>query len=157
MDFSEFATTPIQDVAKLTGLEFLRRLADGRVPPAPFLQLIGAELATVEEGRVVFKSTPGLQHYNPLGVAHGGYASTLLDSAMGCAIQTLCAVGIGNMTLELKVNLVRAITKDVGALTIEGSVLHRGRNITTSEGRITDAKGKLYAHASCTCMMVPIG
>jgi len=150
MDHSEFSTAPIQDVAKLTGLEFLRRLADGRVPPAPFLQLIGAELTAVEEGRAVFKSTPGLQHYNPLGVAHGGYASPLLDSAMGCAMQTLCAVGIGNTTLELKVNLVRA-------LTIEGSVLHRGRAITTSEGRITDARGKLYAHASCTCMMVPIG
>ena len=156
MDVQTYPMTPIEDIAALSGIEFLRRMVDEKVLPGPFQQLVGADLMTVEEGRAILESDPGAQHYNPLGVAHGGYATTLLDTAMGCAIQTTCAAGTGSTTLELKVNLVRAITEATGALTIEGTVLHRGRTTATSEARITDADGKPYAHASCTCLIIQL-
>jgi len=152
----DFALPDRETLRSISGLELFRRIMNGEEPNAPFLELIGARIVEVSEGRVVYKSVPGPQHYNPMGVAHGGYASTLLDSAMGCAIHTICEAGTGNLTLELKVNLVRAITADVGELTIDGSIIHRGRTIATADGRIVDAGGKLYAHANTTCMIVPI-
>jgi uncharacterized protein (TIGR00369 family) len=154
---TRFAIPSRETIETLSGLELFKRIMSGEEPNAPYLDLIGAWFDSVSEGRVVCKSVPGLQHYNPMGVAHGGYASSLLDTAMGCAIHTLCKPGTGNMTLELKVNLVRAITKDVGELTAEGTIIHHGRTIATSEGRIVDANGKLYAHGNTTCMIVPIG
>jgi len=156
MTKQDFALPARETLRSISGLDLFRRIMSGEEPNAPFLNLIGARIAEVSEGRVVYKSTPGPQHYNPMGVAHGGYASTLLDSAMGCAIHTVCKPGTGNLTLELKVNLVRAITADVGELTAEGSIIHQGRRIATADGRIVDANGKLYAHANTTCMIVPI-
>lgn len=156
MTQQDFTTLDRETLKSLSGLELFQRIMNGEAPNAPFLDLIGARIDEVEKGRVVYKSTPGPQHYNPMGVAHGGYASTLLDSAMGCAIHTVCEPGTGNLTLELKVNLVRAITSDVGELTVEGSILHQGRRIATADGRIVDANGKLYAHGNTTCMIVPI-
>jgi uncharacterized protein (TIGR00369 family) len=156
MTKTRFATPSIETIKTLSGLELFGRIMRGEEPNAPYLELIGARIVEVSEGRVVCKSTPGPQHYNPMGVAHGGYASSLLDTAMGCAIHTLCKPGTGNMTLELKVNLVRAISEKVGELTAEGTVIHHGRTIATSQGRIVDANGKLYAHGNTTCMIVPI-
>ncbi|MBL6599049.1 MAG: PaaI family thioesterase [Alphaproteobacteria bacterium] len=156
MTKQDFALPARETLRSISGLDLFRRIMSGEEPNAPFLNLIGARIAEVSEGRVVYKSMPGPQHYNPMGVAHGGYASTLLDSAMGCAIHTVCKPGTGNLTLELKVNLVRAITADVGELTAEGSIIHQGRRIATADGRIVDADGKLYAHANTTCMIVPI-
>lgn len=157
MDMPTFPMTPIEDIAALSGVEFFRQMADGKVPPGPFQKLVGLVLVSVEKGRLVYKSTPGPQHNNPLGVGHGGYATTLLDTAMGCAVQTMCPPGWGSTTLELKVNLVRAITENVGELTTEGKVIHNGRTTATSEARITDANGKLYAHSTCTCLIIRIG
>ena len=152
-----FAVPSRDTIKSISGLELFRQLMSGEEPNAPYLELIGARITEVSEGRVICRSVPGLQHYNPMGVAHGGYASSLLDTAMGCAIHTLCKPGTGNMTLELKVNLVRAITAEAGELTAEGTIIHQGRTIATAEGRITDASGKLYAHGNTTCMIVPIG
>ena len=118
------------------------------------LKLLGIRLTEVDEGRVVFTATVDESHYNGMGVAHGGFAATLLDSALGCAINTMMPAGKRFTTLELKINLTRPLTKEVGPLRCEARVLHVGGRTATSEGRITDRNGKLYAHGTTTCILV---
>jgi uncharacterized protein (TIGR00369 family) len=139
---------------KMTGLDFLRAIRDGDLPPPPIAVLMGFRLTEVEPGYVVFECTPGEQHYNPIGVVHGGLAMTLLDSAMGCCVQTRVPAGSGYTTLEAKTNLVRAITDKTGRLRAIGKIVHIGSRIATAEGRLEDASGKLYAHASTTCIVL---
>jgi uncharacterized protein (TIGR00369 family) len=139
----------------MSGIEFLRAIRDERLPAPPIAVLLGFRLAEVEPGYAVFEVLPSEQHYNPIGVVHGGYAATMLDSALGCAVQTTCKKGEVYTTLELKLNLVRAITKETGKITAEARVLHRGRTVGTAEGYIRDAAGRLYAHATTTCMIFP--
>jgi uncharacterized protein (TIGR00369 family) len=136
------------------GIEFLRAMRDGKLPHPPICALLNYRLVEVEPGRAVFEATPGEQHYNPIGVVHGGLAMTLLDSAMGCAVQTQMPAGGGYTTLEAKTNLVRAITADTGKLRAVGKVLHAGKRIATAEARLEDAAGKLYAHATTTCIVL---
>jgi uncharacterized protein (TIGR00369 family) len=138
----------------MPGIEFLRAIRDGNLPPPPIAQLMGFELVEVEPGHAVFECTPGEQHYNPIGVVHGGLAMTLLDSAMGCCVQTMMPDKTGYTTLEAKTNLVRAITSETGRLRAIGKVLHVGKRVATAEGRIEDASGKLYAHATTTCIVL---
>ena len=138
----------------IPGLEFLRAIRDRRLPAPPIAHLLGFELVEVEPGRAVFEIVPGERHYNPIGVVHGGLAMTLLDSCMGCAVQTHMPAGAGYTTLEAKTNLVRAITADTGRLRAIGKTLHVGKRMATAEGRLEDATGKLYAHASTTCMVL---
>jgi uncharacterized protein (TIGR00369 family) len=102
----------------------------------------------------VFEVTPAEHHYNPIGVVHGGLAMTLLDSAMACSVQTQIPAGSGYTTLEVKINLVRAITSSTGKLRSIGKVLHAGNRIATAEGRLEDASGKLYAHGTTTCIVL---
>jgi uncharacterized protein (TIGR00369 family) len=139
---------------KLPGLEFLRAIRDGRLPPPPIAVLLGMRLVEVEPGVAVFEITPGEQHYNPIGVVHGGLAMTILDSAMGCCVQTRIPQGIAYTTLEAKTNLVRAITAKTGTLRATGKVVHVGNRVATAEGRLEDASGKLYAHATTTCIVL---
>ncbi|HLS87380.1 MAG TPA: PaaI family thioesterase [Burkholderiales bacterium] len=141
----------------LSGLEFLQALVAGRLPPPPIAELLGFRLAEVASGHAVFECTPGEQHYNPIGVVHGGLAMTLLDSAMGCAVQSRLPAGVGYTTLEAKTNLVRAITAGTGPLRAIGRVLHGGSRIATAEGRLEDRDGKLYAHATTTCIVLQNG
>lgn len=141
-------------VRETGGLEFLQRIVRGELPPPPMAALLGMSLETVEEGRAVFTVEPAEYHYNPIGVVHGGLACTILDSAMACAVQTTLPVGVGYTTLELKVNLVRAITHATGKLWGEGKVVHAGSRVGTAEGRLLDAAGKLYAHGVTTCMIL---
>jgi uncharacterized protein (TIGR00369 family) len=138
----------------IPGIEFLRALRDGHLPPPPIAQLLGFSLVEVEPGLAVFECVPGEQHYNPIGVVHGGLAMTLLDSAMGCCVQTRMPAGSSYTTLETKTNLVRAITAQTGRLRATGKVVHLGKRIATAEGRLEDAAGKLYAHATTTCMVL---
>jgi uncharacterized protein (TIGR00369 family) len=138
----------------MPGIEFLRAIRDRRLPAAPIAELLGFNLVEVEPGHAVFEVTPGEQHYNPIGVVHGGLAMTLLDSAMGCAVQTHMPAGGGYTTLEAKTNLVRPITAATGRLRAIGKVVHLGKRIATAEGRLEDAAGKLYAHASSTCIVL---
>jgi len=138
----------------MTGIEFLRAIRDGRLPSPPIAELLGFQLVEVEPGHAVFECVPGKQHYNPLGVVHGGLAMTLLDSAMGCCVQTRMPAGSGYTTLEAKTNLVRAITAQTGRLRAIGKVVHLGNRIATAEGRLEDASGKLYAHATTTCIVL---
>jgi uncharacterized protein (TIGR00369 family) len=136
-----------------SGLEFLRGIIDGKYPVPPIADLIGFSLTEVDFGRVVFESTPEFKHYNPLGIVHGGYAATLLDSCMGCCVHSTLPIGAGYTTLEFKVTFMRAITTETGPVKAEGRILNAGRRAATAEGRLTDAKGRLLAHATTTCLV----
>ena len=138
----------------MSGLEFLQAIRDAKLPPPPIAQLLGMRLVEVESGRAAFECRPGEQHYNPIGVVHGGLAMTLLDSAMTCAIQTRAPAGAGFTTVEAKTNFVRPISVATGPIRAIGSVLHVGSRLATAEGRIVDAAGKLYAHATTTCIVL---
>lgn len=137
------------------GLGFLNAIAAGTLPQPPISDLMGFHLVEVEPGRAVFEGVPELRHYNPIGSVHAGFAATLLDSALGCAIFSTLHKGDAWTTLELKLNLVRGLTEDVGPVRAEGRIIHRGRTVATSEGDLKDAAGKLYAHATTTCMIFP--
>ena len=138
----------------LSGIEYLRAIRAGELPAAPMAMLMGMTMAEIEPGRVVFTVEPSEYHYNPIGVVHGGLAATLLDSAMGCAVQTLAPAGASYTTLELKVNLLRALRSGMGVVSGEGTVLHFGRQTALAEARLIGADGKLYAHATSTCLIV---
>jgi uncharacterized protein (TIGR00369 family) len=140
---------------ELSGLEYMRRLIAGEVPPPPIAELMGFRLSAVSEGTATFHAEPGEQHLNPIGSVHAGFAATLLDSAMGCAVHTSLPAGVGYTTLELSVNLVRPIAPDTGTVVCEGRVIHGGRRTATAEARLTqESTGKLLAHAKTTCLVV---
>ena len=141
----------------LTGLEQLRAIFDPDRPERePGIgRTLGFGIVEIEEGRVVFAGRPDESVYNPIGTVHGGFHATLLDSALGCAIFTTLAKGEAWTTLELKINYVRPMNKDTGEVRAEGRIIHRGRTVATSEGTVKDRAGKLYAHASTTCMIFP--
>jgi uncharacterized protein (TIGR00369 family) len=135
-------------------IDYLRAIRDGRIAPPPIAKLLSMDLVEVEEGRAVFQLTPAEQHYNPIGVVHGGIAFTMLDSAMGCTVQTMLPAGKAYTTLEIKANLVRAITLKTGPIRASARILHMGKQTATAEGRIEDAAGKLYAHGTTTCIIL---
>ncbi|MEV4258306.1 PaaI family thioesterase [Spirillospora sp. NPDC049652] len=138
------------------GLEQLKQAIDmGAAAGIGVGALLGMTAETLEPGRAVFALTPDAKFGNPLGTVHGGVLSTLLDSAMSCAVHTTLPEGAGYTTLELKVNFVRAVRTDGGRLTCEGTTVHVGRRVATAEGRITDADGRLVAHGTTTCMVFP--
>jgi uncharacterized protein (TIGR00369 family) len=107
----------------------------------------------METGIAVFQGRPQLKHYNPLGSVHGGWFATLLDSALGCAVHSTLPAGKAYTTLELKVNIVRALTDAVPFVRAEGRVIHLGRQVATAEARLIGPDGKLYAHATTTCLI----
>jgi uncharacterized protein (TIGR00369 family) len=137
------------------GLAFLRGIIDNTHPNPPISETLGFHLAEADPGRAVFTCVPEFRHYNPIGTVHGGFAATLLDSALGCAIFSTLAKGDAWTTLELKLNYVRPMSKDTGPVRAEGRIIHRGRTVATSQGDLKDRAGKLYAHASTTCMIFP--
>ena len=137
----------------LTGLEYMRQLMTGEREPSGMARLMNMRLVEVEEGRAVFAVEPDERHYNGLGIAHGGLAATLLDSALGCAINTVMPAGRVFTTLEMKINYVRPMRRETGEVRCEAEVLHAGSRVATAEGRIVDASGKLYAHGTATCML----
>ena len=121
---------------------------------SPIADTLGFNLVAASEGRAAFESLPELRHYNPVGAMHGGFTATLLDSALACAIFSAMVKGDVWTTFEPKLNYVCPLTKDTGPVRTEGCVLHRGRSVATSEGELKDRAGKLYAHATTTCMTV---
>jgi uncharacterized protein (TIGR00369 family) len=148
----------LQAVARgreLSGLDHMRALIAGEIPPPPIAELMGFTLVSVDEGYALFRGEPGERHLNPIGSVHGGFAATLLDSALGCAVHTTLPAGIGYTTLELSVNLVRGITPATGPVLSEGRVLHLGRRTATAEARLTaEDGGALLAHAKTTCLIL---
>ena len=149
----EYGVTPPQVMASMTGLDFVRAIFDGRLPAPPIMQPILPFDSAAEKGTVAFSTVPAFRHYNPIGLVHGGYAATLLDSAMGLAIHTMLPAGIGYSTLEFKVSFIRGMTADTGPVRTEGKVLNVGKRAATAEARIVDAKGRLLAHATTTCLI----
>ena len=152
----EYGVTPTEVMAAMAGIEFVRAIFDGGLPAPPIMQGIEPFDSTAEPGVVVMHSTPGFRHYNPIGSVHGGYAATLLDSAMGLAVHSALPAGSGYTTLEFKVSFIKGMTKDTGPVRTEGRILNVGRRAATAEARITDAKGRLLAHATTTCLVFEI-
>ena len=138
----------------LSGLEYMKEMIAGRIAAPPIMSLMGFRLAQVGDGLAVFECEPCEQHYNPIGVVHGGLAMTLLDSAMGCCVHTRLPAKVGYTTLEAKVNMVRAITAKTGTIRATGKVIHLGGKTATAEARLEDAAGKLYAHGTTTCIIL---
>ena len=150
----EDPTAAVKLGRNVSGIEYLRAMQSGELPAPPIAVLLGMWISEVSEGRVVFALEAAEYHYNPLGTVHGGVLATLLDSAMGCAVQSTLSAGTSYTTLELKVNYLRPVTTKTGMLYCEGKVIHVGGLIATAESRLTDAGGKLYAHGTTTCMVL---
>ena len=138
----------------LSGADYLQKLIRGELPPPPIAVLLNFRLDEIAEGRAVFVCDPAEYHYNPIGLVHGGLAATLLDSAMGCAVHSTLPAGVAYTTLEIKVNYLRPLVPDRGRVTCEGTLIHRGSRTATADGRLTDEKGRLYAHATTTCLLM---
>ncbi len=151
-----YGVTPLETMKAMSGLDFLRAILEGRLPAPPIAEAMNFGFREVEHGRVVFTGTPDFSHYNPIGSVHGGWFGTLLDSCMGCAVQSTLPEGTGYTTLEYKINLIRAVTRDTGPVTAEGRVIQAGRRVGVAEGRLTDGAGRLLAHGSTTCMIFPL-
>ena len=135
------------------GIDLLQGMIDGRFPAPPIADLMGFGLTELAPGRAIFTGLPGKQHYNPSGTVHGGFAATLLDSAMGCAVHTLVPKGQGFTTLEIKVNYVRPMLDNTGEVRCEAAVINMGKTVATADGKILDAKGRLIAHGTTTCLI----
>ena len=137
-----------------SGLELMRLMANGELPPPPIAETLGFRLAEVDRGRAVFECEPAEYHYNVIGTAHAGLAMTLMDSAMGLAFVTTLDEGVGWTTLELKANFTRALTVETGLVRCTGTIVHPGRRVATTEARIEDAHGRLYAHGTSTILVL---
>ena len=137
----------------MSGLEYMRGVLRGDFPGAPIASTMGFTLAEVDTGRAVFAGTPDRFVYNPLGTVHGGYAATLLDSAMGCAVHSTLKPGIGYTTLEFKINFVRPMSDTTGPVRAEARIVHAGTTIGTSEGKLLDGRSRIFAHATTTCLI----
>lgn len=152
----EYGVAPTAVMASMAGVDFVRAIFDGRLPAPPIMQTVEPFDSTAEPGVVVFHSIPGFRHYNPIGSVHGGYAATLLDSAMGLAVHSMLPPGTGYTTLEFKISFIKGMTEDTGPVRSEGRTLNVGRRAATAEARITDARGRLLAHATTTCLIFEI-
>jgi len=139
---------------ELTGLELLHRIAGRQLPPPPVADLVGFEPTFVSPGLVVFAYEPREEHYNALGTVHGGIVTTILDSAMSCAVHSELESGVAYATVELKTSFVRPVTLATGPLRAEGRIVHQGSRIATAEAKLLDATGTLYATSSSTSMIL---
>jgi uncharacterized protein (TIGR00369 family) len=137
----------------LTGLEMLDAIFIGGLPRPPIGDTLDFVPIHVERGMAVFQGRPLRKHYNPLGTVHGGWFAALLDSAVGCAVHSTLPADKGYTTLELKLNIVRALTDAVPLVRAEGKIVHGGRQVATADGRLVGPDGKLYAHAVTTCLI----
>jgi uncharacterized protein (TIGR00369 family) len=137
------------------GMAFLRGMLDGRHPIAPYADTMDIHLFEAEEGRVVFVGRPSERFLNPVGTIQGGWAATILDGAMAHAVHTTLKPGENYTTVEMKISYVRRVMPSSGPVRCEAELIHRGRRIATSEGRLLDAQGKLLAHGAETCMILP--
>jgi len=141
--------------AAMTGMEYMRAVVEAKLPPPPIAVVMRMRPIEIGEGSAVFEGMPGEEHYNPIGVVHGGYAATLLDSALGCAVHTTLEAGVAYTSLGLEAKYVRPITRDTGRVLCEAKVIYRGRKQATAEASLTAAdSGKLLAHGVATCMIL---
>ena len=151
-----FGVVPMAIATSGSGLEFLQGMLAGAHPGPPISQTNDFWAVEADYGRAVFEGLPGPRFLNPLGTIHGGWISTLLDSAMGCAVHTTLKAGFGYTTVDMSITFTRAVLPSTGKVRCEGKVIHVGGRIATSEGRLYDAAGKLLAHGTETCMIMKI-
>jgi uncharacterized protein (TIGR00369 family) len=138
---------------ELDGITFLREMMAGRYPPPPIAATLGFGLVSVEPGKAVFDITPAEYHYNPIGSVHGGVYATMCDSACGCAVHSMLPAGTFYTSLDLSVKFIRPVTTGTGRLLCEGTVEHFGSRTALAIARLTDSDGKLYAHATSSCLI----
>ncbi|MER7417482.1 PaaI family thioesterase [Micromonospora peucetia] len=143
-------------VGRRGGLELLRAIIAGELAAPPIMHLVDISRMEADEGRVAVELVPQEFHYNPLGTVHGGVISTLLDTAAACAVHTTLPAGIGYTSLDLNVKFLRPVTVASGTLRCEGTVLQRGRRTALAEAKLLDAKSRLIAHATSTCLLFPL-
>lgn len=139
-------------ITKMSGLEIMQAMAEGKVAPPSIADTIPMKLISAEEGKVVFEATADERHLNPLGGVHGGFSATVMDSVTGCAVHTLLGPGVGYGTVDLNVKMLRAIPKNT-PLIAEGKVIHVSKSLGISEGTLKDPEGRAYAHATASCMI----
>lgn len=152
----QIGVVPVEAFRTQDGLAVLRAVLAGTLPTPPIMEVLPYRLTEVEPSRVVFEGTPTEQLYNPMGAVHGGFAMTLLDSAMTCAVITALAAGEGCTTVETKVNFVRPMLASTGTVRAEARLIHAGARVATAEGKLTDAVGRIYAHGTSTCLRFPL-
>jgi len=146
----------MEALKEVSGLAFLQGIVSGRLPQPPIAQVMGVHLVEAEKGRAVFAGQPTVSFYNPLGTVHGGFAATILDSCMACAVQTMIEAGFGYTTIEFKVTYIRPMTDQTGPVRGIGEVINVGRRLGVAEGRLVDAQGKVLAHGTTSCMIFPL-
>lgn len=151
-----YGSVPRDVLKSMSGLDFLQAMIDGKLPRAPIGRLMEFSPVAVSKGFFAFEGTPGAQHYNPIGSVHGGYAATLLDSCMGCAVQSTLAQGWGYTTLEFKINFLRGMTTETGVVRAEGTVISSGRRVATADGRLLDSQGRILATGTTTCLVMEL-
>lgn len=141
----------------LSGFDFLNGILTGEIPPAPIAETLDFHPISLEKGKVVFEFEPQEFHYNPIGSVHGGVITTILDTVMGCSIQSALQLGQAYTTLELKVNFLKAVTIKSGKITSTGKIIHLSKSTALVEADLKDEEGRLYAHGVSTCMIFSIG
>lgn len=146
--------TSTLDLSTMTGLDVMRAVASGELPPPGIAVLLGMRPVEVGDGTATFELDPDERMTNPLGTVHGGIAATILDSCLGCAVHTTLPAGVGYTTGQLNVHYLRAMSPGMGTVRATGTVLHRGRTQSTAEGRLYDDRGRLLAHATTTCLIL---
>lgn len=151
-----FGLIPREVLARLDGIDVFKGIEAGDLPLPPIGRTLSFDPVSIGDGEAVFESRPSHDHYNPLGTAHGGYITTLLDSAMGCAVHSLLKAGQGYTTIELKVNFLRPVTEATGPVRAEGRVINQSRSLALAEARLVDGGGKLLAHATSTCQILSL-
>jgi uncharacterized protein (TIGR00369 family) len=140
--------------ADLPGIEYLRRMSDGRLPAPPIARVFGMRFSDVEDGRITVGCDPREAFFNPLGVVHGGLACTMLDTAVGCAVHTTLPAGTGYTSIDLSVSYLRPLLPSVGPVTATGTVVKRGRRVAFAEGVLTDEAGTVYATATSSLLVM---
>jgi uncharacterized protein (TIGR00369 family) len=157
MSDTEARAIPLDALRDMAGLEVMRGMAAGRLPRPPIGTLMNMHTMEVEPGIVTFEALPEFKHYNPIGSVHGGFAATLLDSCMGCAIHSSLAAGIGYTTVDLAIKYIKAMTDKTGPVFARGEVITSGKRVATAQGWLRDASGALIATGTTTCLVFPIG
>ena len=147
---------PAGEAKLFSGYDLLKGIIDGKYPIPPIAKELNFRLSEVEPGRAVFTGQPAFDYYNPIGSVHGGFAATLLDSCMSCAVHTMLPAGVGYTTLEIKVNFLRTMLENTGPIRAEGKVISVGKRVGTAEGRIIGEDNKFYAHGTTTCLIFPL-
>lgn len=138
---------------EMTGLQLLQAMCAGKIPAASISETIPMQPYEVSEGTIHFKAKADSRHLNPLGRVHGGFAATVLDSVTGCAVHSMLEAGVSYSTIDLNIKMCRPIPQNKELIAI-GTVINISKNLGISEGKIIDENGKLYAHATATCMII---